>query len=597
MPMINIDAAWLNELLGAEYPHAVLSDALEQIGCDVEEVVDISRYRCPRCGNLVEGSLGAETVRVCAFCEHSREEGFEQVDRISVIRLDLLAARPDLFDIGGLVRALRGYLGEVRGLATIPVRRSGLVVNVDRSVARERSYRPFIRCAVVRMPPVDERMLIAIMKLQENLHWGVGRDRKLASIGVYDLASVEGPIAYRTLDPDGEPFEPLGMAGAKWTGRRILAEHPKGVAYARLLADHDRYPVLVDARGRVLSMPPIINSEGTKLAVGCRDLFVDVTGISAAAVESSLATLVSSLAELGGAVESVEIHGPDGVLTTPDLTPREAVVELERARRWLGLPLDADSLVECLLKMRLDVEALDEGRTAFKVRYPTFRSDIRHMVDLLEDVAIGWGYDRIEAALVPSMTVGGPRPEEALSEQVRETMLGLGYSEIVSLPMTTEADCFERFRLPVPAAFPRVANPKVKALTVLRTHLMTGPMLALHDNRRRPMPLRLFELDNVANLDPRGVNGVREERRLCFVEAGRDAGYASARACLDAVLRELGVAATYAACDHPSFVSGRAASFTAGALAGRIGELHPEVVVSFGLDHPVALVELTLAVV
>ena len=115
-------------------------------------------------------------------------------------------------------------------------------------------------------PSQLDEVLAAVMKLQENLHWGVGRDRKLASIGVYDLDSVRGPIRYRTLHPDDEPFEPLGMPGSQMSGRKILEEHPKGTAYAHLLSDHQRYPVLVDADGQVLSMPPIINSEDTRVS-------------------------------------------------------------------------------------------------------------------------------------------------------------------------------------------------------------------------------------------------------------------------------------------------------------------------------------------
>ena len=147
------------------------------------------------------------------------------------------------------------------------------------------------------------------MKLQENLHWGVGRDRKLASIGVYDLATITGPITYRTMDPDKEPFVPLGMPGKKMTGRQILESHPKGMAYAELLADHKRYPVLVDSKGLVLSMPPIINSDETKVKKGTTRVFIDVTGISQAAVTKSLDTLVCSLVEIGGDGRNGRDHG------------------------------------------------------------------------------------------------------------------------------------------------------------------------------------------------------------------------------------------------------------------------------------------------
>ncbi|MCU0691788.1 MAG: phenylalanine--tRNA ligase subunit beta [Polyangiaceae bacterium] len=597
MPVVNIDVAWLNELVGKTYETQKLSDTLEQIGCDVEEVVDLTRYRCPSCANVVEGSLGAETVKTCSVCGHAQQEPFPVIDQMTAIRLDLLAARPDLFDVGGLARALQGYLGVAQGLPRFPLGTSDLVVKVQPDVKREQSYRPFIRCAVVRVPPLNDRMLVALMKLQENLHWGVGRDRKLASIGVYDLDTLRAPITYRTLPPTEEPFEPLGMPGKTMTGRQILDQHPKGVAYAHLLKEHAAYPVLVDADGQVLSMPPIINSEGTKVKAGSTSLFVDVTGISEAAVDNALHTFVCSLMELGAKVETVQIRDGDAVLVTPNLTPREEVIELTRAQKWLGLPLDAESLMQCLRRMRLDVEPLDPEHTRFTVRYPPFRSDIRHMVDVFEDVAIGFGYQNIQAALVPTMTVGGARPEELVSERARTVMNGLGFSEIMSLPMTTEEDHFVRFRVPVPERYPRVGNPKLKALTVLRTHLLSGVLQALHENRRRPMPLHVFEIDNVAVLDEAGVNGVREERRLCFVEIGKAAGYASARAYLDALLRELGAEGTYAPLEHPSFTPGRVAQFHAGAFQGMLGELHPGVIVDFGLDHPVAIVQVTLATI
>src|SRR5262249_2195934 len=155
------------------------------------------------------------------------------------------ADRPDLFDVGGLARALRGTLGIESGLPKYEAKASGVTVTVDKSLEDKSSYRPFIACAVMTLPAVDETSLIAIMKLQENLHWGVGRDRKLASIGVYDLSTIKPPIAYRTIDPDKDSFVPLGMPGKKMTGRQILESHPKGVAYAELLTPLKRYPALV----------------------------------------------------------------------------------------------------------------------------------------------------------------------------------------------------------------------------------------------------------------------------------------------------------------------------------------------------------------
>jgi phenylalanyl-tRNA synthetase beta chain len=257
------------------------------------------------------------------------------------------------------------------------------------------------------------------------------------------------------------------------------------------------------------------------------------------------------------------------------------------------LPFDAASLTDCFERMRLDVTAQADG-DSFEITYPAFRSDIRHMVDLLEDLAIGYGYENIEPALVPTMTVGKPRSEEVISGQARTALQGLGYTEVMSLPMTTEADHFEKLRLPVPERYVRVANPKLKALTVVRSHLLGGVMNALAANKRRPMPIKLFELDNCVALDAKGLNGVREERRLCVAEMGPEAGYATVRSILDALMRELGREAKIFATQHPSFVPGRVAGFDAGDFTGVIGEVHPEAIVNFGLDQPVALLELRL---
>ncbi len=587
-------------MLANDYTAETLGETLDRIGCDVEEVIDLDRYRCPNCGALVEGSLGSDTVKVCSVCGHSQEDGFDKVDSVTAIRIDLLAARPDLFDIGGLARALKGYLGEVRGLPHYPVGAPTLRVHIDASVDSDDCRRPYIHCAVVEMPPLDDAMLATIMKMQENLHWGVGRDRKLASIGVYDLATLEGDIHYTTLHPDDEPFEALGMPGQTMSGRQILEEHPKGVAYAGLLDDCARYPVLRDSKGVVLSMPPIINSEPTKVRVGSTRLFVDVTGPSDAAVEASLAMMVTSMAELGGTITACTMVRPDGsTQVTPDLSPETREVDLTHAKQWLGLPLDEDSLTDCFERMRLDVKPLGEGR--FAVTYPAFRGDIRHPVDLLEDLAIGFGYENIEPALVPTMTVGKPRPEEVVSGAARMVMFGLGFTEIMSLPMTTEADHFTKLRLDVPERYVRVANPKLKALTVVRSHLMGGVMNALHHNRRRPMPVRLFELDNCVRLadgdEPTAQFGAAEERRLCFAEIGPEAGFAAVRSVLDALCFELGHEATYSATEHPTFVEGRVAAFSAGPLEGVIGEVHPEALDAFGIDYPVGLVEIRVAAI
>jgi len=594
--VINVEGDWLNQLLGRTYAVEELADALEQIGCDVDDVLEVDRFRCPKCAQVVEGSLGAETTNHCTWCEFEQEQSFEKIGRSTVIRLDLLAARPDLFDVGGIARALKGYLGLVEGLPEYQVTPSDVVVKIDAATSNDVCPRPFIRCAVVDMPQLTDASLVSLMKLQEALHWGVGRDRKLASIGVYDLDSIVAPISYTTLDPDGEPFEPLGRPGEKMTGREVLEKHPKGIGYAKLLAEHKRFPVLKDANGIVLSMPPIINSESTKVHLGSRRLFVDVTGISESAVIKSLDTFVSSLLELGGQASSVTLQFADGSqIQSPDLSPREMEIELEAAKRWLGLPLDQDNLPTSLKRMRLDAEESSSGSGRYRVRFPALRTDFKHMVDVFEDLAIGFGYKNIQPRYVSQLTVGQSRPEDDQSDLVRSVLLGLGYTEIMSLPMTTEESHFTKFRMPVPEHYARIGNPKLKAMTVVRSHLMTGLMEHLRENKRAPLPIRFFELDNVTVLDPDAETGAREERHLSIVEMGREASYASVRSVIDALLFELGLSGEFSKGDHPAFIPGRVANLSTDVeVGGVLGELHPESILGFGLDHPVAIADIKI---
>lgn len=593
MPVVNVGVERLSQRLGQTVEADALVDHLEDLGCDVDGTAEIVLAACPACGATCEG---LEAPKRCAFCGHQADEPFAETGRHAVIRLDLLADRPDLFDPAGLARALKGLLGIEAGLPDYATRASRFTVEVDPALSEASSYRPFIACAAAEVPPVTEEDLRDLMKLQENLHWALGRDRKLASIGVYDAANLTDTIRYRAVAPDALTFCPLGCPEQPMTPAQILSDHPKGTAYAHLLADHTSYPLLIDAADQVLSLPPIINSEETRVREGTTQLFIDVTGITAADVERSLAVLACSIAEMGGALQSVAIRRGDASASTPDLAPREIDVDLAACNRWLGLDLDEAGLIERTGRMRLDARpAGDDG--VYTLRYSAFRSDVKHPVDLYEDVAIAHGYRNFDMALVPTVTVGRERPEEVLATRARAALLGLGFDEAMTMYQTTAALHFERMQREVQPHV-ELSNPKAAEYRVIRTDLLPGLLELLEKNRRKPAPLCLFEVSNVVHLDESTETGTREHRRVAFAVLGPHAGYAEARAALDALLHELGWTAEYAATEHRSYLPGRVAQLSlAGGedgLMGVIGELHPQVLLAFHLPYPVAAVELDL---
>jgi phenylalanyl-tRNA synthetase beta chain len=594
MPIVSISVKQLNVLMKKEYPMPVIVESLEFLGCDVEDTVEISLYRCPACDALNDKLSHEDPANRCAFCGHEQEIGFELFGTDSVVRIDLLADRPDLFDVVGLSRALKGYLGLEEGLPKFSCGKSDVVVNVDPSIM---DVRPYIACAVAEIPPLDHTTLRELMKLQENLHWGVGRDRKLASIGVYDLDTLELPITYKSVDPDNFKFHPLAYPDTEMTPREILKDHPKGMAYAHLLKSLERYPLLVDAKGLTLSMPPIINSDETKCRTGTTRLFIDVTGTAEQAPLDSLNIMVSAISELGGTIKSVTVNFPDRTIDTPDLVSQKIEVSYEDARRWLGINFSTEEFEQSIRKMRLNVLPNDKKKDndSYIVEYPAYRSDIRHEVDIFEDALIGYGIDKVPMKLVPTMTVGLERPEEKIGNMVRSVMNGLGFTEIMSLNLQSEENHFTKLLLDI-GGHVSVSNPKTVNQKVLRNHLMTGIMETFEKNKKKVVPQRIFEIGTVTCLNPEMETGINEYRHLAFGIIGPTAGYADTRAVLDSVLRELGLTGTYRPVDHPTFIDGRCAEVSDGKeLWARLGEIHPQVLNNYGLAYPIAYCEIRLA--
>lgn len=592
MPIVAIAVDRLNQLIGREFKIDELVNELEQLGCDVEDTAELAQYECPVCKTPNEKLDREEAPKRCDFCGHEQEAPFERLRSDTVIRMDLLADRPDLFDAGGMARALKGHLGIESGLPDFSTRPGTWQVKIDPDVKKQNSYRPHIVCAVVTLPPLDQTTLKEIMKLQENLHWGIGRDRKLASIGVYDLDTISFPVRYTTVDPDHFSFIPLGMPDRSMTPRQILESHPKGVAYAHLLDSLKRYPLLIDNENRVLSMPPIINSDLTRCKLGTSRLFIDVTGLTRTAVTHSLSTLIAALSVLGGKIEEVTLIEGDEKRITPDMSPKSIDVSFSGARKWLGLPFDREEFKTTLNKMRFSVEPTDDDR--YRVSYPTYRMDVRHEVDIFEDLAIGYGYERIEPRLIPSMTVGQERPEELISNRARTVMTGLGYTEVMSLNLQSLERHFEKMLIEPNNRHVVVANPKTIEQKVLRTHLMTGLLETLSKNKRRPMPMRLFEIGNIVILDSDTETGVNESRHIGAMLIGPDIGYAEARSALDSLLFELGFKGEYRPAVHPSFIEGRLAEIDSPTCWAHAGEIHPQVIGNFGLTFPVAYLEMRL---
>jgi len=575
-----------------------LVEHLQHLGCDVEGYARMRRFACKRCDNLMEITETENPPVLCDRCGadfKANESEREARGESDVIRMELLAVRPDMFDPGGLARVLRNYLGETLEPASYQLAEPTITVKVD---PRLESIRPRIACAVVRGITLDDDRIKVIMKLQENLHWALGRDRKRASIGVYDLDRLSGTTyEYRSVGPEELEFTPLGIR-ERMTPRQVLEKHPKGQAYARLLAACERYPLLVDGSGQVLSMPPIINSEETRVTHATKNFFVDVTGSEERIVFKTLNTIVTSLAELDkfARLEAVRIDYGERQVTTPDLSPQHVLLDPERAARTIGVPLDQDGVVERLRRMGHRVKATANG---LAVEVPAYRNDIMHEIDLVEDVAIAYGYHNIEPCLVPTLTVGKEQPLEAASVAVRQVFTGLGFYEVLTLILSSEEEQYDGLRRPRAENHVVIQHPISIEQTMVRVTLLAGLLDTLAANTDHELPQRIFEVGNITVLDSGVQTGAREARQVAAAAIGPRVDFAEVRSLAECVLREFGWQMVVEASSDGLFIPGRGARVLAvrgseRREVGLLGEVHPEALERHKLIHPTAVLELSL---
>jgi len=505
------------------------------------------------------------------------------------VKIEFNPNRVDFSSYAGVARAFQGLMGWKTGLPKYVVHKSNIILKIDESVQK---VRPYMLGAVVRNMKLDEDAVREIMEMQEDLHWGVGRDRGKASIGVHNLDNVKPPFTYLAADPDEVKFVPLAKT-EEMTLREILEEHEKGVAYKHLVDWSPKYPLLIDVEGKVLSMPPIINGELTRVDAETRNFFLDVTGPDLRAVKQSLNVLVTALADMGGIIESVKVKYPDKTIVSPDLTPQKMKLRRSYANELFGVRLSENKIVECLKKCRLNARKAEDG--TIEVEIPAYRIDILHEVDLVEEVAIGYGYYRLKPTKPKTVTTGSFHEATRLANVVRQIMIGLGFTEAMNFILTNNDIQFRRMRRK-PEKTVEIANPTSSEYKIARTSVLPSLMRSLMDNKHESFPQRIFEVSDIINVNMK--TECRSERHLhvAGVSSHSTANFTEIKSTVEALLANLGLFRwkIKPTCNS-SFIEGRVATIQLRKKnIGFLGEIHPEVLNNFELENPVCGFEINL---
>jgi phenylalanyl-tRNA synthetase beta chain len=495
--------------------------------------------------------------------------------------------RPDLWSAEGIAREMRGrYVSG--GLPRYKTKKSGIVVKVDK---RLKGIRPFTVCAVVKNLKMDDHSLSQLIQLQEKVSTTFGRNRKEIAIGVYDLRRIKPPIRFTTIKPDSIRFIPLEFR-RELTPRQILKEHPKGREFGHLLEGLPEYPMFIDSAGEVLSIPPIINSEYTGKVTGeTKDVFIECSGFNLKFLIPALNVMVAALSDRGGDIETVRVVYPGRVLETPELEPKGFELDLEYLNRVSGLNLGMERV--CRLLNQARYEAKPSGKR-INLLYPAYRQDIMHQRDVIEDVLISYGYNKIEPVIPKLPTVGNQNPIEVFSSTVSDIMAGLGLQETLSYILTNKKNLFDKMNLRE-GGLVEIENIVSANWCVFRTWLLPSLLEFLSRNKHVEYPQRVFEIGDAVNLDSREETKTKDERKLAVVLTDNSVGYEDISSILDSLIRSLGTQYRLKRIEHPSFIKGRAAGiFVRGRKTGFVGEISPLVLEKWDLEKPVVGFELDL---
>ncbi len=519
----------------------------------------------------------------------------EYVEATGELRIELNDTnRPDLWCVEGIARHLRPIK------TSKPLRKptrpsSAYRINVSKDI---RQVRPYIGACVARNVGVTDTLLTQFIQTQEKLAELYGRKRQTVSIGLYPLQKIVFPVSYTTSAPDEASFVPLGVDRAM-SLREILTEHPKGVAYGKIIADSPRYPLLVDARGAILSFPPIINSQALgAVAVGDDDLLVEVTGTDLRMVVLTVNIWAANLADRGATVEPVTIDYP---WTTPMgrkvITPREiakpVVVPLNLIEQVLGESIRPPEAGRLLTGYGHRVSG--SGPT-LKVTPPSHRDDILHPIDIVEDIAIARGYDSFAPEMPSQFTIGSLSAIERYADRVRELLTGLGFQETMDNILTSRHEVVERMSdRTVESRLVEVDNPMVETFAVLRPNLLASLLRVEAASSKAVYPHRVFEVGEAATIDPASDVGCRTDMRAAVLIAHAEAAFSEAHAALENLCYALNVSYRLDPVQHQTFIDGRAGTIVVdGRPIGVIGEVSPAVLEAWGVGMPCAVFDLAL---
>ena len=503
------------------------------------------------------------------------------------IEIEIFPNRPDLLSYQGFKRSFLAFLGKKTGLKEYKINKpeKNYQLVIDSSV---KDVRPYTACAIVKELKLDNEKIKELIEIQEKLHLTLGRKRKKIAIGIYPLEKIKLPITFKALEPDYIRFIPLD-SDKEMSGLQILQKHPTGKEYSPLLAGKSKFPVFVDAENKILSMPPIINSQLTgKVTEKTKEIFIECSGFDFKILKKCLNILVTILADMGGKIYQMEIKGaPEKI--SPNFDSEKMKISLENTNKLLGIKID-----EKRLKQLLENMGHNYNQKTSEVEIGSWRTDILHEIDLIEDVAIAYGYENFIPEIPKISTIGQEDVKEIIKRKISEILTGLNILEVSNYHLTNKEWQFRKMGIQEKQEknFVELGNSKTE-YNLLRKNLSHFLLKNLSENVDSEYPQRIFEIGTVFE----SKKDIEEHEKLAL--AITPGNFTDIKQVITYLFNSLGLGLNITLKEPEEtpvhLIEGRTANIILdNKPIGIIGEIHPKILRNWKIKMPVALFEINL---
>ncbi|KAF5229604.1 hypothetical protein FAUST_10337 [Fusarium austroamericanum] len=552
------------------------------------------------------------------------------------LKIEIPANRYDMLCFEGIVSNLNVFRGKTEPPKYRLVEPSSGKLESITVKPEAEQVRPYVSGAILRNIKFDKSRYESFIALQDKLHQNLARNRTLVSIGTHDYDTIKGPFTYEALPPKDIKFTPLNQTKEMDSAELMsFYENDKHLGrFLHIIRDSPVYPAIYDSNRVVCSLPPIINGDHSKITLDTTNVFIEITATDLTKLDivtDIMVTMFSMYCSEPFTVEPVQINSDHNNQTrvTPNLKPRVAEVEIDYLNSCTGLNESPESLCKLLSKMSYTSTPSSKDANILEVAIPSTRADVLHQCDVMEDLAVCYGYNNLpRTAPSRSATVGAPLPVNKLSDIIRIETAVAGWSEVMPLILCSHDENFAWLnRKDDGNTVVRLANPKTAEYQVVRSSLLPGLLKTIRENKGHSVPMKIFEVSDVVFKDETQERKARNERHFAAAWYGRTSGFEVVHGLLDRILLMLrtsfltheeglsGKSIDFEVKENPSkpdgywieelddatFFAGHAASvyLRLGGKERRVGEfgiLHPSVLEKFDLKYPVSTLEINLEV-